>query len=64
MQKWQVFDETRYSGGFWVCWLGIWARRGSNTDSHFSCIINLLLIHFWIYYHLLMLLIYFIINYY
>ena len=32
-------------------------RRGSNTDSHFGCIINLLLIHFQIYYHLLILLI-------
>ena len=39
-------------------------RRGSYTDSHFSCIINLLFIHFWIYYHLLMLLIDFIINHY
>ena len=39
-------------------------RRGSNTDSHFGCIVNLLLIHFLIYYHVLMLLIDFIINYY
>ena len=40
---------------------GTW---GSDTESHFGCIINLLWIHFWIYYYLLILLIYFIINYY
>ena len=39
-------------------------RWGSDTDSRSGCIINLLLIHFWIYYHLLILLIDFIINYY
>ena len=38
-------------------------RQGSDTDSHFGCIINLLLTHFWLYYHLLILLIDFIINY-
>ena len=30
---------------------------GSDTDLHFGCIINLLLINFWIYNHLLILLI-------
>ena len=39
-------------------------RRGSETDSHFGCIINLLLMHFLIYYHQLILLINFIINHY
>ena len=39
-------------------------RRGSDADSHFGCIVSLLLIDFWIYYHLLTLLIDFIINYY
>ena len=39
-------------------------KRGSDTDSHFGCIINLLFIHLWIYYHLLILLINSIINYY
>ena len=38
-------------------------RRASDTDSHFGCIINLLFIHFLIYYHFLILLIDFIINY-
>ena len=39
-------------------------RRGSDTDSHFACIFNLSLIHIWICYHLLILLIDFIITYY
>ena len=39
-------------------------RRGLDTDSHFGFIINLLLINFLICYSLLMLSIYFIINYY
>ena len=39
-------------------------RRGSDTDSHFGCIIHLLLIHFRSYYYSLLLLIEFIINYY
>ena len=39
-------------------------RRGLDTDLHFGCIINFLLIHFWIYYHLSILLIDFIISYY
>ena len=30
-------------------------KRGSDTDSHFGCIINSLLIHFWIYYYLFIL---------
>ena len=38
-------------------------RRGSDTDSHFGCIINLLLIHFRINYHLLIFLIDLTINY-
>ena len=38
--------------------------EGSDTDSHFGHITNLLLIHFWINYHLLELLIDFIINHY
>ena len=60
----QVFDETRYSGegggafGFTDYESG--RRWGPDTDSHFGCNINLLLINFWIYYHLLMLLIDFI----
>ena len=36
----------------------------SDTNSHFGRIINKLLINFWIYHHLLILLIDFIINYY
>ena len=40
------------------------ARWGSDTDSHFVFIINLLLIHFLIYYHLSILLIDLIIKYY
>ena len=39
-------------------------ERDFDKDSHFGCIINLFFIHFWIYYHLLILLIDFIINYY
>ena len=41
MQKWHVFDETWYSGGFWVCWLRIW--EGGRIQIH---IIVLLLIHY------------------
>ena len=37
-------------------------RRGSDKDSHFGCIIYLLLIHFLIYYNSLILLFDFIIN--
>ena len=37
---------------------------GGGVQKHFGCITNLLLIHFWIYYHLLILLIDFIINHY
>ena len=44
MQKWNVFDFTRYSGDFWICWLRIWRRRGSEADLDFGCITNLLLI--------------------
>ena len=62
MQKLHVFEDTWYSEDFWICWLRIWRRRGSETGSHFGCITNLLLIHFWIYYYLLVLLIDFIIN--
>ena len=50
-----AFDFADYESG---------ERRGSDTDSHFDCIINSLLIHFWIYYYLFTLLVYFIINYY
>ena len=64
MEESHVFDDTRYSGDFRLWWLRIWRRRGSETDSHFGSITNLLLIHFWIYYHLLILLIDFIINHY
>ena len=39
-------------------------RRDPDTDSHFGCIIDLLIIHFRIYYYLLILLIDFIINQY
>ena len=62
MQRWHVFDGTRGAFGFAGYESG--KRRGSDTDSYFDCIIHLLLIHFWIYYHLLTLLIDFIIDYY
>ena len=55
--------ELGIRGGFELADYESGRRRGSDTDLHFGCIINLLLIHFWIYHHLLMLLIDFIINY-
>ena len=50
----RTFEFTDYESG----------EGPAETDSHFGCITKLLLIHFWIYYHLLILLIDFIINHY
>ena len=46
MQKWYVFDGTRYSGDFWFADYELGGGGGLNADSHFG---------FWIYYHLLFL---------
>ena len=46
---WGTFGFADYESG---------ERRGLDTDSRFGCIINLLSIHFWINYHLLILLLY------
>ena len=58
MQKRQIFYELGIRGAF------SFADYKFGEEAHFCCIINLLLIHFLIYYHILMLLIDFIINYY
>ena len=49
--------ERSIRGAFGFADYEFGGRRGLDTNSHFACIINLLLIHFWIYVHLLMLLI-------
>ena len=48
--------ELGIRGAFGFANYGSGGRRGSDIDSHFGCIINLLLINFRIYYHLIMLL--------
>ena len=51
MQKWHVFNMALgIRGTFGFADYESEGRRGSDTDSHFGCIIKLLLIYFLIYY--------------
>ena len=63
MQKWYDFDSTRWTWIFGFADYESGERRGSDADSHFGCMINLLFILFWIYDYLLILFIEFIIDY-